>query len=155
MILQEKHKEFAVNCFARFMSTSQTVAEFKEEFHEELPKPHPIQPNQDTDEYHYQVEQHNKIIKEKLYHQLRRYDITHRDFPQKYRELFNQFRREYITIYLLEDIASQDSICNELQALYGFVRQQIFQSMNSNLTTYNIITAKSLLETIAKYLPEK
>ena len=39
MKLQEKHKEFAVKCFARFMTRSEVVDAFIEEFSDDLPQP--------------------------------------------------------------------------------------------------------------------
>ena len=39
MILQEQHKQFAVKCFAQFMTRAQVDNAFIEELQDELPKP--------------------------------------------------------------------------------------------------------------------
>ena len=42
MRLQEKHKEYAVKCYARFMTRSEVVEAFIEEFADDLPEPPPV-----------------------------------------------------------------------------------------------------------------
>ena len=100
MIFEERHKEFAVKCFARFMTISAIVDAFKEEFHDDIPKPAPVQQNQNLEQYHQEIEKHKRAIKGKLYQQLRKYNITHKDFPQKWLQLFNQTRQEFLNCYL-------------------------------------------------------
>ena len=41
MKLQEKHREFAVECFARFMKPSQVAEALIAEFSQDIPKPKP------------------------------------------------------------------------------------------------------------------
>ena len=41
MKLQEKHNEFAVKCFARFMKPSQVAEALIGEFSQDIPKPKP------------------------------------------------------------------------------------------------------------------
>ncbi len=149
MKLQDKHREFAVKCYAKFMNTNATIDAFKEEFKDDIPKPAPLQQQQDINQYHQEVKQHQRDIKNQLYYQLRRYDITHNEFPKKYRELFHQIRKEYLTCYLLEQLQDEDTITNELETIYGFIKQRLFQNINSERTTENVKLAHSLLKTIA------
>ncbi len=151
MNLEDKHKEFAVVCFARFMNIAATVDAFREEFQNDIPKPAPLQQNQDIEQYHLQVEQHKRSTREKIYQQLRRYNVTHPQFPQKYRELFHQTRKEYLTCYLLEELQSDNTINNELETIYGFIKTRLFQNINSEQTISNAKLAHSLLKTIASY----
>ena len=108
-----------------------------------------MQQQQDINQYHQEVEQHQRDIKNQLYYQLRRYDITHNEFPKKYRDLFHQTRKEYLTCYLLEQLQDEDTITNELETIYGFIKQRLFQNINSERTTENVKLAHSLLKTIA------
>ena len=39
MKLEEKHKEFVVKCFARFMTLTEILGAFMEEFEDDLPPP--------------------------------------------------------------------------------------------------------------------
>ena len=151
MNLEDKHKEFAVVCFARFMNIAATVDAFREEFQNDIPKPAPLQQNQDIEQYHLQVEQHKRSTREKIYQQLRRYNVTHPQFPQKYRELFHQARKEYFTCYLLEELQNDNTINKELETIYGFIKTRLFQNINSEQTISNAKLAHSLLKTIASY----
>ena len=155
MKLEDKHKEFAVKCFACFMNTAATVDAFREEFRDDIPKPAPLKQNQDIEQYHLEVEQHKRSITETIYHQLRRYDIRHTQFPQKYRELFHQARKEYLTCYLLDEIQNQDTINSELETIYGLIKHRLFQNINSDKTYYNAKLAHDLLKTIAAYKTTK
>lgn len=155
MNLQDKHKEYAVKCYASFMQTSSIIDGFIQQFWDDLAKPKQVQPNQDPDEYHHQVELHWQKVRENLRNQLRRYDINHQEFPQKYRELFNQKRKEYILNYIVEDMQASDSIVQELEALYGYVRQSIFGMTPSDKTIKNVQLAQKLLDSIAQHKENK
>ena len=220
MILQEKHREFAVKSFAKFLTRTQVVDAFIQEFADDLPKPPPIthltqdyQNNQtivdelDKKSYindHYdryyrkyvstygndaktkfnqdsqkiliqiekdyakkceesqykkqqrytviheeKVDQHNKVIKKDISNQLRVYNITHTQFPKKYRELFNKTRKEHITNLLINDPENPDNITQELETLYGFIKHRVFQQENLTDTTRNLDLAHKILKTIA------
>ena len=131
------------------MNNDATIAAFKEKFKDDLPKPVPLQPQDGIEQYHQEVEKHKRNIRNQLYYQLRRYNITHHEFPQKYRELFNETRNEYLTCYLLESIDTDEAITKELSILYGFIRERLFQSINSKSSIENAKLAQSLLHSIA------
>ncbi len=41
MILEEKHKEYAIKCFAQFMTRSEVTDAFMQEFRHDIPQPPP------------------------------------------------------------------------------------------------------------------
>ncbi len=155
MKLQDKHREYAVKCYASFMQPSQMLDAFMQHFQDDIPKPQQIQVSQDPEEYSLQVEQHRQNIKEKLRNQLRRYDIRHQEFPEKYRELFNQTRQEHMLSYIVQEIQGTDNIVQELEALYGYVKQSIYGLTPSDRTIKNLQLAQNLLDRIAKYKNNK
>ena len=155
MNLQDKHKEYAVKCYASFMQTSSIIDGFFQQFWDDLSKPEQEQPDQDPDEYQYKVDKHWQKVRENLRNQLRRYDINHQEFPQKYKELFNQTRKEYILNYIVEEMQGTDNIVQELEALYGYVRQCIFGMAPSDKTIKNVQLAQKLLDSIATHKKNK
>ena len=151
MNLQEKHKEFVIISYANFMQPSDIIDEFIQQFQDEIPQPPPMQQNQDQDEYHYQVEQYWKSIREKLRNQFRRYDINHKEFPKKYWEIYYQAQNEYVSKYINQGTKSSDHIVQELEALYGYVRQCIYGLTPSDKTIRYVQLAHKLLESIAAH----
>ena len=151
MKLQDKHREYAVKCYAAFMQPSDMLDAFMLKFQDEIPELQQLKVIQDTEEYNYQDEQNKKNIKEKLRNQLRRYDIRHQELPEKYRELFNQTRQEYILKYIGQEIKDANSIVQELEALYGYVKQCIYGLTPSDRTIKNLQIAQNLLDRIAEY----
>ncbi len=151
MNLKEKHKEFAVKCYANFMQPSAIIDAFMQEFQDDIPKYPQMQQNQDPEEYKYQEEQHRKSIREKLRNQLRRYDINHREFPKKYRELFYKAQNEYVAKYINQEKKGSENIIQELDALYGYVKQCIYGLTPSDKTIKNAQLAHKILDSIAKY----
>ena len=135
MKLQEKHKEFAGTCYARFMNRTEVVEAFIEEFADDLPKPPPVP------EFPYKV-------KRSLSNQLRRFNITHRQFPDKYRTLFDQTRMEYFSSYRSESLENTDDVALELETLYGYVKQRIFNEENPKEIMNHVNLAHKILRTI-------
>ena len=101
MILQDNHKEYAVKSYASFMQPSSIIDGFIQKFWDDIQIPEQVPDNQDPDEYHYQIEQHLQDFREKLRNQIRRYDINHQEFPEKYKELFNKTRKDYLMNYMV------------------------------------------------------
>lgn len=217
MKLQEKHKEFAVKCFARFMTRTEVVEAFIEEFADDLPPPPEISelpqvqidmetleeqrgreadiaedlewyqeryeelygskakekfkadyekicaeveadhppPEQasETAREHYEahqkeVKEHNERIKHQLSNQLRRLNMTHCQFPEKYRDLFNQARREYFSSYHSGNLQNPENVTFELETLYGYVKQRIFKEGNPKEVMQHVTLAHQILKTI-------
>ena len=151
MKLQDRHKEYAVKCYASFMQTSNVLDGFILKFWDDLSIHHEVQVDQNPDEYHHQMNKHLQDFREKLRHQLRRYDISHQEFPNKYRKLFDETRQKYVQSYVMESMQNSDSIVNELTALYGYVRQCIFGMTPSEKTIKNVQIAQKLLDSISAH----
>ena len=227
MKFEEKHKQFAVKCFAKFMTRTEVTDAFLEEFADDLPQPSPMQQlpilhenqeqynndqgidqldkdeyfavsleeleekyeylygneadskfNQDLPklreqveieyaqiielkqnelhtqyliEYQNQVDEHERDIRIEISSQIRRLNITHPQFPQKYRELFNQTRNEYFARYRNENLKDDDNVTIELETLYGYIKQQIFEVSDKKDATINVRLAHNILKTIATH----
>ena len=211
MKLEEKHKEFVVKCFARFMTLTQIVDAFMEEFEDDLPPPH-IPDLLSFDEWMgdphseevkdeecifreiftenhqeaykekygdeadarfnqdllnaYQVEcerdyaQYRKILEKNelpthraqlhksLFNRFRRLDIDHGQFPDKYKALFNDTRDEFCKNYRIPNLNVLENVVRELETLYGYEKQRIFQQSNSKDVTKHVTLAHQILKTI-------
>lgn len=201
MQLEEKHKEFAVKCYARFMKPAELIDAFMEEFvpdiatayletsksetpqalveelitetaHETqheftlrsaLQKVDMFQIDKDREFDNASEEQRDRIkatekireylvkLKSNLSDRLRRLNITHRQFPEKYRDLFNQTRNQYFTSYRTENLQNPDNIILELETLYGYVKQRVFQEASPKEAMKHMTLAHNILKTIATY----
>ena len=211
MKLEEKHKEFVVKCFARFMTLTQIVDAFMEEFEDDLPPPDipdllpfeewmgdPIPDEDDLEKQGfiedftrnhqkaykekygdeaderfnqdlleaYQVEcerdyaqyceilrrnelpQHHAQLRNILFNRFRRLDIDHVQFPDKYKALFSETRDEFCKNYRIPDLNVPENVVRELETLYGYERQRIFQHSNSKNVTKHVTLAHQILKTI-------
>ena len=61
---------------------------------------------------------HQKQLRKNLFNQFRRLNIEHPQFPNKYRTLFNQARKDYFSAYRSESLQNPDNILLELETLY-------------------------------------
>ncbi len=227
MKFEEKHKQFAVKCFAQFMTRTEVTDAFLIEFADDLPPPpmqelpilhenqeqhnnqQSIEDQLDKEEYfavsyeklkekyqylygneadvkynqdlpklkeqieieyaqliEYQrdrshtqnlrehqneVSEHQRNVRMEISNQIKRFNITHPKFSQKYRELFNQTRNEYLACYRNENLKNDDNVTIELETLYGYIKQQIFEVSDKKDTTTNVRLAHSILKTIATH----
>lgn len=221
MKLNEQHKEFAVKCFARFMTRSEVVKAFLKEFENDLPPPPEFEEfsreeydefyeQEDTEkekrirkehiaqelrkhEKHYAVihgtdantkfeedreklweeiqqalyeseflaakrnyyedcegmrEDHWEELKRDISNQLRRFNITHPRFPNKYRDLFNRTREQHFNKYRGENLGTSENIRKELETLHGYVKQAIFQEQDPKEAMKHINLAHQILKTL-------
>ena len=224
MKLNEQHKEFAVKCFARFMTRTEVVTAFLKEFENDLPPPPEFEEfsEEDYQEYynekeqeetieqkrikkeyiaqelrkhekHYAViygtdistkfekdreklqaeirqalyqsefsearrnyyldcqeqrEDHWKELKRDISNQLRRFNIIHPRFPNKYRDLFNQTREQHFNKYRGENLGTPENIRKELETLHGYVKQAIFQEQDPKEAMKHINLAHQILKTL-------
>ena len=212
MKLEEKHKEFVVKCFARFMTLTEILGAFMEEFEDDLPSPDMsdiptldqwmadllideieqeeklrfinafIERNQEEykeeygdeadeklnqealEEYDFDCEmahigycnkrreetlaKHEKQFQENLFNRFRRLDIDHRQFPDKYKALFNETRDEFCANYRIPDLNVPENVVRELETLYGYQKQRIFQQKNSTEVMNHVNLAHQILKTI-------
>lgn len=211
MKLKEKHKQFVVKSFARFMKLTDIIDAFIEEFEDELPPLGiPETPNIDEimaeplndSELHSRSEfiaaylkkhlkafdekygkdaddklnesalaafdvyregryirnyklyytrervDHEKQLRQKLFNQFRRLDIKHRQFPEKYRDLFNQTRDEFCASYRTSNLMTSANIVQELETLYGYQKQRLFQAEDPEEATKHVTLAHQILKTL-------
>ena len=221
MKLNEQHKEFAVKCFARFMTRTEVVKVFLKEFENDLPPPpefekfseeeykeyydqeETIEQERIRKEYiaqelrkrekHYAVihgtdastkfeedreklqeeiqqtlyeselleakrnyyqdcqgerEDHSEELKRDISNQLRRFNITHPRFPNKYRDLFNRTREQHFNKYRGENLGTSENIRKELETLHGYVKQAIFQEQDPKEAMKHINLAHQILKTL-------
>ena len=97
-------------------------------------------------EYQEQLDQHQQKLKTELSNQLRVYNITHTRFPIKYRGLFNQTTREYLSKLRTD---SDENVAQELRTLYAYIKRRILQGENPSELNQDIKLAHTLLKTIA------
>ncbi len=91
---------------------------------------------------------HEKQLRQNLFNQFRRLDINHRQFPEKYRDLFNQTRDEFCANYRTLKLTTSASIAQELETLYGYQKQRIFQAEDSEEATKHVALAHQILKTL-------
>ena len=125
------------------------IEQIKKQYAQEIENQHNAELNKLLEEHSVKVELYYKDIKAKLSDQLKRYNITHREFPQKYRELFNKTRNEYLINYRNQAQQNDNNVVHELETLYGFVKEHVFQSRDPKYATANIRLAHTILKTIA------
>lgn len=138
MKLAEKHKRFVVERFAQFKILHIIVDEFMGEFEDELDaifgEPHSLirKPGEKSER------------RDKLSTLFRRLNITHSQFPNKYRDLFNEERERFLHHYRDTTLHIPDNILRELEALYGLTRELAFGRSD----TKYISLALQILKTI-------
>ncbi len=91
---------------------------------------------------------HEKQLRQDLFNQFRRLDITHRQFPEKYRDLFNQTREQYCANYRTLKLTTSANIAQELETLYGFQKQRIFEAEDPEEATKHVALAHQILKTL-------
>ena len=211
MTLKEKHKQFVVISYARFMKLTDIVDAFIEEFQDELPTleiPETLnvdeimaKPLNDSElhsrsefiaaylkknlkafdeEYGKEADKklnesalaafnahrkdryiknyklyytqkradHERQLRQELFNQFRRLNINHRQFPEKYRDLFNQTRDEFCANYRTSNLMTSTNIAQELETLYGYQKQRLFQAEDSEEATKHVTLAHQILKTL-------
>lgn len=223
MKLDEKHKQFAVKCFARFMTRTEVVEAFLEEFADDLPPPPEFEEftqeefqevyegktmedkrkrdedianileeykedykkmygadastkfEEDRDtlqeksrqewykrdyfssyreqrlDHQTEVEEHFEETKQEISNQLRRFNITHPRFPNKYRDLFNHAREQYFNEYRGESLGISENVLKELEILIGYVKQCIFQEENQTEAMKFMTLAHQIMKTVVAH----
>lgn len=83
--------------------------------------------------------------KEKLSARFRRLNITHPQFPEKYRALFHQTREEYLANYRTAPLSIPENVILELETLYKLTKELAFEKRDLK----SITQATQILKTIA------
>ena len=97
------------------------------------------------------VQAYTMDLKTNLSTRLCRLNITHNQFPVKYRQLFTQTRNEYFEYYRGEKSNVDDKIVMELETLYGYVKDTVFHEQNPKELIKHLNLAHNILKTIATY----
>ncbi len=217
MKLTEQHKEFVVNCFARFMKLTDIVEAFLEKFENEIPIPQlekmpeldellaqPLTEEEAeekreyidsaieeyTEEFEeeygdkadqklneiaheeYQETRESKLTKlqiklqqeaitdhqerlktfrQNLFNRFRRLNIDHAQFPNKYRTLFTQTRSEFYANHRSPNLDISMNLSRELETLYGYQKQLIFNEVNPKTAMKYIDLAHQILKTMVAH----
>ena len=86
-----------------------------------------------------------KSIRQKLLSAFRRLNITHSQFPEKYKELFHNTREQFCQSYRFNDLSIKENIVTELSTLYQFTKELAFKKRDLK----SIAQATQILKTIA------
>ena len=151
MRLKAHHKEFVVECYAKFMKRADIVETFVEMFPdyiEELCSEHfrtrdeHIQKMLESNEQKHHTKQkrielfHEEYdgyigpiivhLKRKLSTQIRRFHIDHPQFPKQYIDLFHNARQEHLNKNTEISLHDMQSSLSELEDLYNNVKRMIY-----------------------------
>lgn len=85
------------------------------------------------------------VAKAQLSANFRRLNITHPQFPEKYRELFNKTREEYLANYRSAHLSIPENVILELETLYELTKELAFEQRDLK----HIAQAVQILKTIA------
>ena len=102
-------------------------------------------------DYQEALRYHHEKVKTELSNQLRRLNITHRQFPKKYRDLFNQTREQYFNDYRCENLGTDDNVLKELETLHGYVKQLLFQETQPKEALKYVNLSHHILKTIVAH----
>ena len=110
----------------------------------------------DNLQHKYMLEERDfyKELSSELSNQLRRLNITHTQFPNKYRKLFNETRAEFFKAQGNENLPNNENTLNELETIYAYVKNLIFQEEIPAEAIKQVNMAHNLLKTIASQKQE-
>ena len=135
MKLSEKHKQFVVKRFARFMKVKEIAEEFVDEFEEDLDDP--------FETFGEFLSKHEKRVR--LAAMFRRLNVKHSQFPEKYRDLFNEEREKFLADYRNTLLHIPDNVTRELEALYGLTRELAFEQRDAKYITLALQILKTIV----------
>ena len=92
-----------------------------------------------------QINHYNKMLRGKCANNFRRLNITHPQFPQKYRTLFNETREQYLASYRAASLSLPENLILELEFLYGVSKELVIENRDLKYITQ----AAQILKTIA------
>ena len=129
---------------------------FKLDFDKEWKKEREKMYEEQLSEYQLIHENHYMQIHKELSNQLRRLNITHKKFPEKYRKLFNESRDAFLKSKRdnnMTDVGltQDDNIQQELETIYGHVKNLVFSEKEPKEVLKHVNTAHAILKTISSY----
>ncbi|MDE0552968.1 MAG: hypothetical protein OXI24_02040 [Candidatus Poribacteria bacterium] len=93
-------------------------------------------------------QRHLKDIQQNLFNRFRRLNIDHPQFPNKYRTLFKKTRDAYCDNYRSQSLNIPENLARELETLYGYQKQLIFQGDSPKEATKHLNSAHQILKTV-------
>ncbi len=132
------------------------IKKFKLEFDKEWQKQRKKMYQEHLSEYQLILDNHYMQIHKELSNQLRRLNITHTQFPEKYRKLFNESRDAFLkgkrdNNMTDAGLAQDDNIQQELETIYGHVKNLVFSEKEPKEVLKHVNTAHGILKTISSY----
>ena len=80
-----------------------------------------------------QINNYNQFLKQKFGNSFRRLNITHPQFPEKYRALFHQTREEYLANYRTTSLSIPENVILELETLYQLTKELAFENLRPQI----------------------
>ena len=132
------------------------IEKFKLEFDKEWQKERKKMYQEHLSEYQLILDNHYMQIHKELSNQLRRLNITHTQFPEKYRKLFNESRDAFLkgkrdNNMTDAGLTQDDNIQQELETIYGHVKNLVFSEKEPKEVLKHVNTAHGILKTISSY----
>ena len=163
--IKEKLKEiksryfniYSVNSSVKFeKEEANYIEKFKLEFEKEWQKEREEKYAEQLSEYQVILDNHDMQLRKELSNQLRRLNITHSRFPEKYRQLFNEARDAFFKSKTDEnitndDITQDDNILQELELMFSHVKNLMFLEKEPKEVLKHVDRAHNILKTIASY----
>ncbi|MDE0010460.1 MAG: hypothetical protein OXU36_04915 [Candidatus Poribacteria bacterium] len=94
------------------------------------------------------TEYHREELQQNLFNRFRRLNIDHPQFPNKYRTLFKETRDAYCENYRSQALNNPESLARELETLYGYHKQLIFQLDDPKEISKCLNSAHQILKTV-------
>ena len=111
-------------------------------------------------EYQLILDKHYMQIHKELSNQLRRLNITHTQFPEKYRQLFNESRDAFLKGKRDDNMTdvglnNDENIQQELEIIFGHVKNLMFLEKEPKEVLKHADMAHGILKTISSYNKQK
>ncbi|MCG9127781.1 hypothetical protein JT359_09305 [Candidatus Poribacteria bacterium] len=180
MRFKDNHIDFVITAFARFMKVPEIIDvfidTFKDDIEELFGRPYigksqyiqeyiaenhnPVDGEDDyyddlivngEDEYYMNACSDDEEIRTNIASRIRRFNITHTQFPKKYRDKFYKARREYYNELHSKSLDNPQNNIEELEALYRMAKKRIIEEDDlhqvpiAHQILKTIITAKKVL----------
>ncbi len=91
------------------------------------------------------INRYNEMLKGKCANNFCRLNITHPQFPRKYRTLFNEAREQYLASYRSASLSLPENLILELEFLYRLTKELVIEKRDLKYITQ----AAQILKTIA------
>ena len=75
----------------------------------------------------------------------RRLNITHSQFPEKYRGLFNEEREKFLANFRGSSLHLNENLTRELEALYGLTRELAYEQREAKYITLALQILKTIV----------